>query len=239
MKNLLQVKFLTDFLSGPLTLLDSGSKFLPDFSHKKSLEIHIVGASDYEADGCDVKWEYLAHRLPALRSLLFKFIGPDLKSPNSNNNNPGKPERRVTCDPCSSLGRVISHGYYKMTYQEFREKESSVHDLVLVQNCGFHARADLQSERVWKEGQLGSLLHQTGAPLVFTSYTEAEARRDMERMMEECGQRLEVMVNCQENPMRSLYPRRSIQSWYDGVDVYYDNYYLSVVRAKTGGFFRD
>ena len=94
--------------------------------------------------------------------------------------------------------------------------------------------ASLLSERVWKEGQLGSLLHQSGTPLVFTSYTEAEAKRDMERMMEECGQRLEVMVNCQENPMRSLFPRRSFESWYDGVDVLYSNYYLSVVKAKTG-----
>ena len=228
-KSLLEAKFLSDFLSGPLTLLHIGSKFLPDFSRRKSLEIHIVGASDYEADGCDVKWEHLAHRLPALRSLLFKFIGPDLKSPNSNNNT----ERRVTCDPCSSLGRVISHGYYRMTYQEFREKDSSEPDLVLVQNCGFHARADLRSERVWKEGQLGSLLHQTGSTLVFTSYTEAEARRDMERMVEECGQEMEVVVNCQENPMRSLYPRRSFESWYDGVDVLYSNYYLSVVKPKT------
>ena len=221
---------LTDDISGPMTILDIGHKFIPDFGKKKSLEIHVVGASGYEMRRCDLKWEYLAHRLPALRSLVFKFVGPHCQSPSMRNN---IVERRPTCGPCSSLGRDIYHGYYPLTYQQFRQRDNSVPDLVLAQNCGFHVTADLVTgELMWKDGAnaFRSLLHNSRVPLAFTSFTEEEGMLDLVIFAKFCGSEIEMLVTCEENPMRSLRPRRE-ELKHEGVPLY-NNYFITVVRPS-------
>ena len=173
-----------------------------------------------------LKWEYLAHRLPALKSLDIRFIGPRMEE----NNNTTK--LAETCDGCSKLGRVISHDFYKMSYQQFRELEDfSAPDLVLVQNCGFH-ESPLDSKE-WTEGWagLGSLLHSNGVPVIFTSYTRTEALEDLSRFQEVCGQELEVLVQCEENTMRSHRPRRDM-GLEEEIDVFYNNYYINILRLK-------
>ena len=53
--------FLTNQLSGPLTILDTASKFVPNLGTRQSLVVHVVGAGIVEMMGV-IKWEYLAHR---------------------------------------------------------------------------------------------------------------------------------------------------------------------------------
>ena len=56
---------------------------------------------------------------------------------------------------------------------------------------------------------LQSLLH-PAALLAFTSYTRAEAGADMERFSQHCQQDVEILVNCEENKMRSHRPIRDV-----------------------------
>ena len=94
---------------------------------------------------------------------------------------------------------------------------------MLVQNCGFHEE--------WNEEGLQSLLHETGAPVIFTSYTRTEALSDLKRFQEFCGQEVEVLVQCEENKMRSHRPRRDM-GLEEEIDVFYSNYYINIVRVK-------
>ena len=226
--------FASDLLSGPLTVLEAARKWTPDLAVKETLKVHISGAYEYDF-WCPNKWEEIAHRLPALKHLDIRFIGPHLPQASSDlKDKIIQPVEKELCDECSPLGRVITHGFYRMSQQQFRELEDySPPDIVLVQNCGF---SEFKTESMgfyagWEEG-MGSLLHQNGAPVIFTSHSKSEALRDLKRFQDYCGQEVEVLVNCQENRMRSYRPRRTPASLEEEKDVHYSNYYLNIVRLK-------
>ena len=222
---ILQFIFTSDLLSGPLTLFEAARRTLPDLADKESLQVHIAGADGYDLF-CVEKWDYLADSLlPALKRLDIRFIGPNI--PGGNNNNV------KTSDHSSKLGRAVSHGFYKMPYQQFRQREDfSTPDLVLVQNCGFTQFKTSSFGWIlgWEEG-LKSLLHRSGAPVIFTSLSKADAQRDLKRFQEFCGQKVEVLVQAEENKMRSYRPNRGI-GFEDEMDLSYFNYYINIVRVK-------
>lgn len=88
-------------------------------------------------------------------------------------------------------------------------------------NCGFAeyegAGPDLDT---WK-ASLPRILSRR-VPIVLTSYTESEAIADVARLTKlQSGLRVRRMVN----PFASLTPFRDIE----GLGVYYDNYYLSII----------
>ena len=66
-------------------------RFLPDFGIKSSLTVHIVGADFYDILGI-IKWEYLAHRMPALKNLSIIFVGPALDQENDGSESVGQCE---------------------------------------------------------------------------------------------------------------------------------------------------
>jgi len=222
----LEFAFLTNQLSGPLTLLDIGHRFLPDFGIKSSLTVHIVGADFYDILGI-IKWEYLAHRMPALKNLSIIFVGPALDQENDGSESVGQ------CEECTAIGREIKHVMKSMTYKEFRtENFHSKPDLVLIQNCGFH---EYENDSVgWKNGWeagIASLSTLDSTPVIFTSYTKGEAQADLKRFLDASDADLEILLNCAENPMRSYRP---IRDWEmeDEKDVFYNNQYLSVVMGS-------
>ena len=182
----------------------------------------------YEVMGI-IKWEYLAHRLPKLRSLNLVFIGPDLEEEEG-----GGGEVMVgQCLDCTDLARHITHQMYNTNYSEFRKLSSSQPDIVLVQNCGYH-EYDLASAE-WREGWgagrgLASLLH-PGAVLAFTSYTKTEAEADLERFTSQCQQEVEILTSCEQNKMRSHRPIRDWEMDQEN-DVFYSNQLLTVVRSR-------
>ena len=57
----MEVRFLTDRLSGPLTLLHAACQGLKRVGDLSELTVHIVGANIVEMLGI-IKWEYLLHR---------------------------------------------------------------------------------------------------------------------------------------------------------------------------------
>jgi len=224
--------FLTNHLSGPLTLLDQAHIYLEGLETRKSLEVHVAGAGIYEMMGI-IKWEYLAHRLPNLKRLQITFIGPELESEGGSS----QPED-YTCSKCRKLDRVVTYKVVSTTYQGFRKRRGySKPDIILVQNCGFSEfEADPEVEgwaRGWMSG-LPALLGEEGSLVVVTSYTQGEAARDMERLTQHCGlqsSELEVLVSEERNGMRSHRPIRDWERDQDR-DTFYSNQFISVVRRK-------
>jgi len=224
----LEFAFLTNQLSGPLTLLDIGHRFLSDFGTKLSLTVHIVGANVYEVMGI-IKWEYLAHRMPSLKNLTMVFVGPDLDPEDDGSESVGLGQ----CEEFTSLGRETKYVMKSMTYSKFKtENGYSTPDMVLIQNCGFHEYEKDTEE--WKNGWeagIASLSSLNRIPVIFTSYTKGEAQADLKRFLDVSNSDLDILVNCAENSMRS---HRPIRDWemLEEKDVFYSNQYFSVVMGS-------
>ena len=105
--------FLTNQLSGPLTILKQADRFLPSLSTMTELVVHVVGASIIEMMGL-IKWEYLAHRLPACKSLTYVFIGPELEEEGEE----GGP-KVLPCSACQEKGVDIDYEVHTGTYKSY------------------------------------------------------------------------------------------------------------------------
>ena len=186
--------------------------------------MHVVGASIIEMMGL-IKWEYLAHRLPALKSLTYVFIGPELEEEDDE----GGP-KVLPCSACQDNGVLIEYAVHAGTYKSYLATQPELQpDILLAQNCGFseHQKSSLEWEEGW--GSLDCLL-QHSAPVIFTSYTKEEAEQDLARLLETVEGEVDVLVRCEENSMRS---QRPLRDW-EGVggDLYYSNNFFSVVVSK-------
>jgi len=222
----LDFAFLTNQLSGPLTLLDIASRFLPNLGDRSNLVVHIAGASIYEMMGI-IKWEYLAHRLPNINTMQLVFIGPELEQ---------EEEQDIPvpqCGDCSSNGRSITYQTHSTTYQQMKSTDTTVPDIILVQNCGFSEYNDKNGCSEWEEGWLGlNHLLRDNTLLIFTSYTKGEADADLTRFLDYCDSEVELLVKAEENPMRSHRPIRDWEQDRDR-DVFYSNQFISVVRKPS------
>lgn len=221
-----QWAFLTNQLSGPLTLLDIGNRFLSDMGTRKILTVHVVGAGVVEMMGV-IKWEYLAHRLPNLHGLTFVFVGPELEA--ESEDEPVVP----VCGDCVKLGRTVEYRVYCGTYTNYLHTDTFTKpDLVMAQNCGFSEFQASPDCEGWTEGWAGldSLL-QGNCPVVFTSYTLGEARQDLARLLDTVQGEVEVLARCESNPMRSHRPIRDWERDQDR-DMFYSNQFLSVVQRR-------
>jgi hypothetical protein len=78
----LQLSCLSEQLSAPLTLLLAAAALVPGLASARELLLHMPGAGGGAAAGEVLgglgRWEFLAHRLPALRRLAVALVGPDL-----------------------------------------------------------------------------------------------------------------------------------------------------------------
>ena len=225
--------FAGDLLSGPLTLLEAARKWIPDLANKESLKDQISGAFEYDL-WCPNKWETAGSQAPG-----HSFVGPHLglqellhQASPGNNNRIIRPKQQETCFECEDMGRVV--GFYRMNHQQFRELEDfSAPDLVLEQNCGF---SEFKTKSAWWwcgwEYGLSSLLHQSGAPVIFTSYTKSEAQRDLRRFQKFCGHQVEVLLQSEENRIRIYRPTRIGGGMEEEIDVCFANNYINIVRVK-------
>ena len=192
---------------------------IPEFSKKTSLIVHILCPHGLELKFIN-KWEELSHGLPALKSLSYVFIGENCSDQEDSEPNHG-------CNLCVSHGeKTYTYSIKRGSYQEFKQTHPPPPDLVLVQVCHF-----LCSDRGWTKAEVTSLLHKNGAPLIFTSNAAEEARKDMESFLGFCDVDVDILINCEENEMRS---HRGIRNHLleDEVDMFYSNHTVSVVRMK-------
>ena len=225
----MEFRFLTDRLTGPLTIAYCGAKYgLNENIHIKNVKeqftLHIVGSNINEMLGI-IKWEYLLHRLPNLQTLHLVFIGLEL----DNEPDSGISPDIDPCDACLDEGRNIKYEIRKMGYENYSQKchEYCLPDMVICQNCGFHDNVD------WIAA-LPFLVRHVGVPLIFTSYTYSEAQKDLDLIRKSLDHDLNLKIEARhiENPFRSHRPHRDFE--YDNdCDVFYSNQYLSVVRRTV------
>ena len=139
----------------------------------------------------------------------------------------------ILCQECTALGREIRYVMKSMTYKQFKtENNYCKPDMVLIQNCGFH-EYEIETEEWhsgWQAG-IASLCALKDIPVIFTSYTKGEARADLQRFLDASDSGVDILVNCEENPMRSYRP---IRDWEmdDEKDVFYSNQYINVIMGS-------
>ena len=83
----------------------------------------------------------LIHRLPAVKSLCFTFVGPGVDVDEQEYDEGWL--RVPNCEDCENGGRSVRYQALRMKYEEY--KQSALFQepqLVLVQNCGFSEYSD-------------------------------------------------------------------------------------------------
>ena len=229
----LERRFLSDRLSGPLTIVHSLNRYGlaggKASSRCPDLTVHVVGANIMEMLGI-IKWELVAHRLPALKSLRLVFVGPELE-----NEEDGECEGLGECSDCSDRGRTVTYEIRRSLYSDYAKSGSyRPPDVVAAFNCGFHEYESEPAKETWSPS-LPLLLRHTGVPLILTSYTETEAAKDLNlvrKAAKEVQGQLREDVSGQRNPFRSHRPIRDFECD-GGNDVFYSNNYYSVVRRTS------
>jgi len=225
----MEFRFLSDRLSGPLTILYGANKY--GLSQGKRIEnvteltVHIVGSNVIEMLGI-IKWEYIVHRLPKLKTLHLVFIGLELDMEETDGESPDI----RSCYHCCEKGRTTKYDIRRMSYENYSTKcpDYVQPDIVCAFNCGFHEFANSPDKETWKPA-LPWLTRHTGVPLIFTSYTQTEALRDYELIRKSSEHDLMIDACQVRNPFRSYRPVRDFEFDND-CDVFYSNQYLSIVR---------
>ncbi|KAK3882355.1 hypothetical protein Pcinc_013262 [Petrolisthes cinctipes] len=203
-----------------------------DISKVTELTIHVVGAeSTIEMLGI-IRWEYLAHILPALQKLHVVFVGPqvfsvsDLDDPVPDNHCLDD-SGMTLCEDCQVKGRAIVYEMCQMLYHEYVAASYSTRpDAIVAFNCGFH---EFHGDKIdtWPES-LKLMIQDSETPLIFTSYTEKEAMKDL-HVLQEMGE-VDVIIPRHMNPYQSLRPHRD-PAKEDGADLFYVNRFITCVRA--------
>lgn len=221
----MEFRFLSDRLSGPLTILHCLKEF--SSTENTDLKIHIVGSNVIEMLGI-IKWEYLLHRLPKLNTLHLVFIGLELDM----EENDGENEDIQPCEKCCEKGRKVIYDIRRMSYEKYCQKcpNYQIPDLVAAFNCGFHEFEKEPEKDTWKPA-LPFLTQHGKIPLIFTSYTLTEAQKDYDLIQKCSNHDLEIHACKLQNPFRSYRSIRDFEFDND-CDVFYANQYFSVVSNK-------
>ncbi|XP_018021555.1 uncharacterized protein LOC108677787 [Hyalella azteca] len=227
-------------LSYPLSLqyvlenvgLGSDNKPLHDMT---KLSVFVVGAkSDTEVLGIH-RWEYLAHRLPALQVLRVVFIGPELflhessDEDSSSNDYILEDSGEAMCDDCKAKPRRIVYELANMYYHDFVVSSYySKPDVVIAYNCGFGEHVDSKSEDTW-QSSFPLLVADPAVPLVFTSHTLKEAHRDLSAL--QAAAPVKVVMPTQRNPFSSCRPHRDDKTESPASNPFFFlNQYITCVR---------
>lgn len=231
------VTMITERLSYPLSLLyaiqnvglGSENTALHDIT---SMTVHVVGAKSFTELLGIIRWEYMVHRLPALRTLRMVFIGPELLTDNTTEAH-DIPDHILDdscgtmCDQCKSQQRTIVYEMVNSCYDEFNKAPHySKPDVVVAYNCGFHEHQG--SESTWTPS-LPLLVSDPTVPVVFTSYNAHEASLDLKAMQEATD--VKILMAPHKNPFSSLRPYREVEVEIpDAEPVHFWNQYITCVR---------
>ncbi|XP_037085848.1 putative protein MSS51 homolog, mitochondrial [Pollicipes pollicipes] len=229
------IAFLTERLSFPLTVLHALQR-LPAGRPVQELErltVHVVGAQMLVECLGIIKWEYLVHRLPALRAIRLVFVGPELFRGCGRDMAGAVEDSGATrCEDCTRRQRDVVHEMRPTTYHAYcRGPHWTRPDVVVCFNSGIHEFAE-REEDTWRES-LPFLVRHDDVPLILTAYTRTELDRDLaqlERAVPDLRTRLEPA----KNPYGSTKPVRDMCRE-DDCDVFFLNQFLAVVQGSGGG----
>ncbi|XP_011501254.1 PREDICTED: putative protein MSS51 homolog, mitochondrial [Ceratosolen solmsi marchali] len=214
--NRMQIPQISEYLTRPLTLLYAIEKL--GFSVNSVITIHIIGANMIELDGAEI-WEILLHWLPSLTTLNIVLIGPEQFKKKYN-----KLEYNI-CDYCNGKGIKFYLETYGELYNEYVNSNYFVKpDIIVGYNVGIHEHepGDFKLD-TWFESI--KILPEQNCPIMLTSYTEKEAKKDHKRFCDVLEKNVSFIC-CEANPFSSLRPHRD----YETEELYYQNHYIIIYR---------
>ncbi|XP_015609307.1 putative protein MSS51 homolog, mitochondrial [Cephus cinctus] len=211
-----RIAYTSEYLTRPLTLLYAIQRL--DYSPGINMTIHVIGANVIELDGLEV-WEILLHWLPALTVLRIILIGPELTRSTLIPN---------VCDCCAVEDMRVHVDVCNMLYQDYVNSHGFENpDFIIGYNVGLHECEDFSSENDTWSPCVRSLGTQN-CPVILTSYTLEEAKKDHERICAVLGDTV-ALVLCEHNPFASLRPHRD----FEVEDVYYQNQIITIYRELS------
>jgi len=222
-----ELRYLTFLYSCPLTVLfgaEQAGLASGPLEEATSLTIHLVGARTAEIRHL-VGWEIIALRLPKLKKMHVVFIGDEIisgsfpptftfKSSEAQKERPDL-EVKYTFEP-------------PMLYQEYNKSPSyTTPDIIAALDCGFKFYPS------W-DPCIPHLLHQSGAPCVFTEFTLQDTKDNLAKVTK-LVEDVDVVIPARRNPFCSRRPVRCSDTSGNYVknSVIFSNDYVCVVRKKT------
>jgi len=222
-----ELRYLTFLYTCPLTTLfgaEAAGK-LPngeDLSIASSLTIHLVGSRVAEMRHL-TGWEIIAHRLPKLKTLTFVFIGDECPLSEFPKDFTYK-SKEIQTERGSDL--TIRYQLCPKLYQDYATAQSFIKpDLVVALDCGFKFYPS------WIPA-IKQMLKYPNVPLIFTEFTLADQKDNLDIVTKNAGENLEVIVPPRRNPYTSRRPVRCSDKTgnYKSHSVIYTNDYICVVR---------
>ncbi|KAK0124694.1 hypothetical protein ONS95_009638 [Cadophora gregata] len=153
-----------------LTIIAALEAVFSDLANKKSITLHIIGATAKELDAL-MLFEEILHLLPNLKSLHCSFIGPQLPMPIDG----GRKTDLDCCPPCTNAARTRSMSMFKGPYHDYTQDPTfSLPDLGVV----FHSGHSQEAQEEWRPSI--EYLVTAEFPTVFTTFNEKEMREETE-----------------------------------------------------------
>lgn len=196
---------IAELITCPLSLLFA-TKII-NYEFKENTVLHVVGCSYLETASLK-GWELLLHIKPHIKKLTINFIGPDVKEADD-------------IGPCCLCQDKLNITFVRNLYHDY--VKSSVYqepDIMCTFNCGYHEYENSDSDTWYKT--LPLLICNKNVPLIFTSFTEDEANRDMNRLV---SLQSSLRVNILKNKFSGLRPFRDLEK----LGVYFNNGYMGTV----------
>lgn len=196
------------------------------FSRNRDLVIHVVGAHDMEPNDINL-WKCLDIVQNDFDSISIVLVGPDL--------NLKFFSRSLSDSEVNSTSKFkfkASKTFYHTFYLDENVK-SRPPDLIIAFNCGFHAGNGPDEPDTWKE-TIPYFCKHPKTLIVLTSYSRKEAEDDLVYFMNNCDlensrQILEIIVQHEQNPFRSLKPNYVV--WESLTDaLFFANNFISILK---------
>ncbi|KAJ3874218.1 hypothetical protein F5051DRAFT_417392 [Lentinula edodes] len=161
-------------LSFPLTILYALQNLNNDdvWTQRKSLTIHILGASLDKEFSYSSVFEEILHRLPKVQSLTLLLCGPDLKGMTGST---GKAIDMDTCPNCVLKGHKRIHHFEAKTYHEYAR---GLGDKFVKPDFAIAFNSGLSQEAVASWAETIRFLVAERIPTAFTSYNRDEAEAE-------------------------------------------------------------
>ncbi|XP_058446822.1 uncharacterized protein LOC131427550 [Malaya genurostris] len=192
---------------------------------QNSLVVYVVGAEDeivyFDYNTCSVIFTYI----PQLQDVIIYFIGPSLGSI--------KDEIELKYEGT----RSIKMHYYKGLFHSLEPVEHMERPQIIVSyNCGFHEH--IESNKDTWSSTLVRLIRYVNIPIVFTSYTRAEACQDCATIYSISKRTtkkkdLVFVKRAADNPFKDYKPLRNTNYIDDYDELYYSNGYFSLVISRV------
>ncbi|XP_055596165.1 uncharacterized protein LOC129746514 [Uranotaenia lowii] len=193
---------------------------------QKSLVLYVVGADGeivfFDHNTCSIVFTFL----PQVRDVVIHFIGPALSSI--------KDEIELNYEG----GRSVKMYYHKGLFHTVEPSTPMDRpQLIICYNCGFHEHVD--SHRDTWNATLNRMLRFVNIPIVFTSYTRAEASHDsaiLYRASKHSSMKRKDLVfvkRAADNQFKDYKPLRNTNYLDEYDELYYPNGYVSVVVSRV------